>query len=93
MKKVIKKTKAKSKKERDDCFETSNIKFGKLDIVLQSYNTVPTIESFYNTIPEISTEKNVRSLRIFQTTHRYHYRNKKTAHISLFIESKINREC
>ena len=57
MKKVIKKTKAKNKKERDDCFETSNIKFGKLDIVLQSYNTVPTIESFYNTIPEISTEK------------------------------------
>ena len=42
------------------CVETSNIKFGKLDIVLQSYNTVPTIEAFYENIPDISSKKNKR---------------------------------
>ena len=44
----------------NSCVETSNIKFGKLDIVLQSYNTIPTIESFYDQIPDISSKKSKR---------------------------------
>lgn len=43
-------------------FETSNIKFGKLDIVLKSFNSLPTMQTFYENIPDI---KNVPSDNIF----------------------------
>ena len=39
-------------------FETSNIKFGKLDIVLKSFNSLPTMQSFYENIPEITNCSN-----------------------------------
>ena len=39
----------KKNKKNDMVCETSSIRFGKLDIVLQSFNSVPDIASFYNT--------------------------------------------
>ena len=39
-------------------FEISNIKFGKLDIVLKSFNSLPTMQSFYENIPEITNCSN-----------------------------------
>ena len=48
------KRKKNSKKENDSLCETSNIKFGKLDIVLQSNNSVPDIKSFYDTVAGIN---------------------------------------
>ena len=43
--------------------ETSNIRFGKLDIVMQSYNSVPTIQSFYDNTSLVQTTK-TRSIKI-----------------------------
>ena len=39
--------------------ETSNIRFGKLDIVLQSYNSVPTIQSFYDNTSLVQSDKTI----------------------------------
>ena len=49
-------TKRSIENETKNSFETSSIRFGKLDIVLKSYNSVPTVESFYNNVPQISNE-------------------------------------
>ena len=58
IKKSIKNTNTKRSNENEtkNSFETSSIRFGKLDIVLKSYNSVPTVESFYNNVPQISNE-------------------------------------
>ena len=55
--KNIKKTTKKRSAANSDMvnsYETSNIKFGKLDIVLKSFNSLPNVESFYENAPEIS---------------------------------------
>ena len=54
IKRSIKNSKQCNVKESTNSFETSNIRFGKLDIVLKSYNSVPTTDSFYNNVTEIS---------------------------------------
>ena len=43
------------------CVETSNKKFGKVHIVLQSYNRVPQIKAFYEKIPDILPKKQMCS--------------------------------
>ena len=50
-------------------FETSNIKFGDLNIVLNSFNSVPDVQSFYETVPNI-VKKISETPVIFQDTHR-----------------------
>ena len=37
--------------------ETSNIRFGKLDILLQSYNSVPTFQSFYDNTSLVASDQ------------------------------------
>ena len=56
IKRSIKNTKRSNENEIKNSFETSSIRFGKLDIVLKSYNSVPTVESFYNNVPQMSNE-------------------------------------
>ena len=48
------KEKGKKRQNNSTC-ETSNIKFGKLDIVLHSYNSIPTIQSIYDSVPDLKT--------------------------------------
>ena len=50
-------------------FETSNIKFGDLNIVLNSFNSVPDVQSFYETVPNI-VKKISETPIIFQDTNR-----------------------
>ena len=71
IKKTIKNTKRSNENETKNSFETSSIRFGKLDIVLKSYNSVPTVESFYNNVPQMSNEplkNNVTGEEKSQTT-------------------------
>ena len=42
-----------TKHSSNSSFETSNIKFGDLNIVLNSFNSVPDVQSFYETGPNI----------------------------------------
>ena len=62
-KKIAKKKSSSPKNDQSmNIFETSNIKFGKLDIVLKSFNSLPTMQTFYENIPDI---KNITSDNIF----------------------------
>ena len=42
-------------------FETCNVQFGKLNITVNSMNSVPTFQSFYETIPCITSKQKERS--------------------------------
>ena len=66
-KKIAKKKKSIPKNSQSmHSFETSNIKFGKLDRVLKSFNSLRMMQNFYENIPEI---KNTPSDNIFGDDH------------------------
>lgn len=57
--------------------ETCNIQFGKLEIVMNSVNSVPNFKSFYETVPSLTTNEKTKK-KAFTNSHK-----KKTEDIAL----------